>query len=82
MGTGECGTSGPPFGPRGHEDDGKNIAVKNHPYALTSAIMVGRKVAEVAKLIKYGKEALGVDFRDFCSVYYFPQNQRSGRHGT
>jgi len=72
MATGGCGYSGPPLGPRGHEDDGKNIAVKDDPYAMTSAMMVGRKVAETAKLIKYGIKALGSEFDEFCSVYHFP----------
>jgi len=72
MSTGGTGYSGPPMGPRGHQDDGKNIAVKNDPYAMTSAAMVGRKVAEVAKLIKYGRQALGDEFKEFCSVYHFP----------
>jgi len=72
MGTGGAGYSGPPLGPRGAEDDGKNIAVKNDFYAMTSAMMVGRKVAETAKVIKYGIEALGSEFREMCSVYHFP----------
>lgn len=73
MATGGAGSSGPPFGPRGHEDDGVNIAVKKDTYAMTSAMMVGRKVAEVAKLIKAGKRALGDEFeKEMCSVYHFP----------
>jgi hypothetical protein len=72
MATGGAGYSGPPLGPRGHEDDGKNIAVAKDPYAMTSAMMVGRKVAEVAKLVKHGRRALGEDFKEMCSVYHFP----------
>lgn len=72
MGTGGAGYSGPPLGPRGHEDDGVNIAVKDDFYAMTSAMMVGRKVAEVARLIKHGRTALGEGFEEMCSVYHFP----------
>ncbi|RLB06782.1 MAG: flavodoxin family protein [Deltaproteobacteria bacterium] len=72
MATGGAGYSGPPLGPRGADDDGKNIAVKDDPYAMTSAMMVGRKVAETAKVIKYGIHALGAEFNDLCSVYHFP----------
>ena len=72
MSTGGAGYSGPPLGPRGADDDGKNIAVKSDPYAMTSAMMVGRKVAETAKVIKYGIRALGSEFEELCSVYHFP----------
>lgn len=76
MATGGAGYSGPPMGPRGADDDGKNIAVKNDPYAMTSAMMVGRKVAETAKVIKYGIQALGSEFKEMCSVYHFPLKPR------
>jgi len=72
MATGGAGYSGPPLGPRGSEDDGVNIAVKKDPYAMTSAMMVGRKVAEIAKLIKAGRQALESEFDAMCSVYHFP----------
>ncbi len=72
MATGGAGYSGPPLGPRGSEDDGVNVAVKDDYYAMTSAMMVGRKVAEIAKLIKAGRQALGEEFEEMCSVYHFP----------
>jgi hypothetical protein len=39
---------------------------------MTSAAMVGRKVAETAKVIKHGIQALGSEFDEMCSVYHFP----------
>ena len=53
-GHGASGCSGLPYGPIPWEDDGKVIAVKNDPYAIGGAMIVGKRVADVAKVMKLG----------------------------
>ena len=53
-GHGASGCSGLPYGPIPWEDDGKVIAVKNDPYAIGGAMIVGKRVADAAKVVKLG----------------------------
>ncbi len=53
------GTSGVPYGPLCGDDDGTVIAVKNDRFAQWTAILVGRRVAEVAVMQKLAKRHLG-----------------------
>ncbi len=60
-GHGASGCSGLPYGPKPWEDDGKVIAVKNDPYAIGGAMLVGKRVADAAKVVKLGLKH--ADFR-------------------
>lgn len=53
-GHGASGCSGLPYGPIPWEDDGKVIACKNDPYAIGGSMIVGKRVADVAKVVKLG----------------------------
>ena len=53
------GTSGVPYGPVCGDDDGTVIAVKNDRFAQWTAILVGRRVAEVAVMRKLAQRRLG-----------------------
>lgn len=53
-GHGAAGCSGLPYGPIPWEDDGKVIACKNDPYAIGGSMIVGKRIADVAKVMKLG----------------------------
>lgn len=66
-GHGAAGCSGLPYGPKPWEDDGKVVAVKNDPYAVGGAMIVGKRVADVAKVIKLGLR--NADFRHSKGIH-------------
>jgi multimeric flavodoxin WrbA len=81
-GHGAAGCSGLPYGPKPWEDDGKVIAVKNDPYAIGGAMIVGKRVADVAKVVKLGLKhgdfthSRGIHEVGFKAVNLFMEGER------
>ncbi|UCD58284.1 MAG: flavodoxin family protein [Candidatus Hydrogenedentota bacterium] len=81
-GHGAAGCSGLPYGPKPWEDDGKVIAVKNDPYAIGGAMIVGKRVADVAKVVKLGfkhsdfRHSKGIHEVGFKIVTRFMEQER------
>ncbi len=81
-GHGASGCSGLPYGPIPWEDDGKVIAVKNDPYAIGGSIIVGKRVADVAKVVKLGMKnadfahSKGIHEVGFKIITKFMEEQR------
>ena len=81
-GHGASGCSGLPYGPIPWEDDGKVIAVKNDPYAIGGAMIVGKRVADAAKVVKLGmkhadfKHSKGIHEVGFKIVTKFMEEER------
>lgn len=72
--------SGVPFGPTPFEDDGVEIGVANDRFGLRQVRFTGRKVAEVALMIKSGKLALGEQrLGTFCDGYHPPLSEKDRR---
>lgn len=68
-----AGISGVPYGPLAGDDDGKVIAVKKDRFAQWTAILVGRRVAEVAVMQKLSKRRLGKLYdTEFIQRYRLP----------
>lgn len=68
------GVSGPPFGPSPADKDyATRIGAKSHRYSQWLAVMNGRRVAELAIMIKIAKQHLGDLFeREFIKVCHPP----------
>lgn len=69
---GGAGISGPPYGtsPTAKRDPSV-IDVERHTWGKWSARLIGRRVAEVSKLMKMSKAALGDSFdQEFCQCYH------------
>ena len=81
-GHGASGCSGLPYGPKPWDDDGKVIAVKNDPYAIGGAMIVGKRVADVAKVVKLGlkhadfKHCIGYHEVGFKIITKFMEQER------
>lgn len=72
--------SGVPFGPTPFEDDGVAIGVANDRFGLRQVRFTGRKVAEIALLLKAGKVALGPErLQTFCQGYHPPLAEKDRR---
>ena len=70
--------SGPPYGPWPFEDGGKEIAAKKDRYGQYSTIMAGRRVAEVAVMIKLARRDLGELYdTEFMQWFHPPQGDES-----
>ena len=69
---GGAGISGPPYGPTILVKRDPNVVeVEKHGWGKWSARLTGRRVAEVSRLIKLSKSALGESFtRDYCQCYH------------
>ncbi|MFC2039331.1 flavodoxin family protein, partial [Chloroflexota bacterium] len=73
LGSGGAGVSGPPYGPPlwNKEEFGKVLGVERHAWGKYSCRMVGRRVAEVSKILKRGKASFGDNFaEEFCHSYH------------
>ncbi len=72
------GISGIPNGPLPGEDKGRVIAAQNDRFAQWSAILVGRRVAEVAVMKKIAKHKLGALYKkEFIQRYSLPFGEES-----
>ncbi|MBI4330709.1 MAG: flavodoxin family protein [Chloroflexi bacterium] len=71
------GVSGPPFGPHPADRDyGTKIGVKKHRYSQWLAVMNGRRVAELAVMIKIAQKQLGDLYdREFIKVCHPPHGE-------
>jgi len=68
-----AGISGVPYGPLSGDDDGTVIAVQKDRFAQWSAILVGRRVAEVAVMKKLAKRRLDKIYEsEFIQKYKLP----------
>jgi multimeric flavodoxin WrbA len=76
--TGVAGTSGPPYGPLPADDDAKVIGVKKDRYARYCALVCGRRVAEIAVMMKLAKRQLGdIFYREFYQVLHPPHGEET-----
>lgn len=75
---GAPGCSGHPFGPTPINDDGIAIGVKNDLEAKKLAVLVGRRVAEYAVMLKLSKRELGeVYTREFMQHCHPPHGDET-----
>jgi multimeric flavodoxin WrbA len=73
-----AGVSGVPYGPLVGDDDGTIISCKNDRFAQWSAILTGRRVAEVAVIQKMAKRRLGKLYdSEFIQRYHLPFGNES-----
>lgn len=75
---GAPGCSGPPFGPIPAQDEGKVIGVKKDSEANKLALLVGRRVAEYALMLKLAKHELGEIYtREFMQIVHPPHGDET-----
>lgn len=70
--------SGPPFGKFPYEDDGKEIGAKKDRMGQWTTILTGRRVAEIAVMIKLARRELGKIYdREFMQWFHPPHGGES-----
>ena len=75
---GAPGVSGPPYGPLPDGDDGHLIGQKKHRYGNWLAVLVGRRVAEFAVMLKIAKGELGDLYKkEFLQILHPPHGDES-----
>jgi multimeric flavodoxin WrbA len=79
---GAPGCSGYPFGPTPANDDGRAIGVRNDLEAKKLAVLVGRRVAEYAVMLRLAKLELGAIYtREFMQHYHPPHGDETWAWG-
>lgn len=75
---GGAATSGPPYGPFPFEDNAKEIAVKKDRLGLWRTLMTGRRVAEIAVMMKLARRDLGEIYdKEFMQWFHPPHGGES-----
>lgn len=77
-GHGAPGVTGVPYGPLPGDDDGKIVSQKKHRYGNWLAVLGGRRVAEIATMLKMAKQELGDLYnKEFIQLYHPPHGDES-----